>query len=53
MHAVSGDPLNSFSRWVNFVHGSNAECFDFNYENYVQRLRDESWHQSGTISGGS
>lgn len=51
MSAVPNDPFNSYVRWVEFMFGSNDDCFDFNYENNMEILSNTTWNQIGTISG--
>lgn len=38
MNRENADPLNSFAFWKNHVYGHDLECFDYKYENVIERL---------------
>lgn len=52
MHAISPDPLNSYARWVRHIFGDDTNCFDFNFENHINRTSNVNWNEIGTNSGG-
>lgn len=51
MNLEAGDPLNAFASWKKHVFGHDLECFDYNYEAFVERLSETDVGSRSNVYG--